>query len=43
MLNGIDKPSWLDISDGQINPVKSLGFLTCVVNHAYCLNIDLVA
>ena len=38
MLDEIDKPSRLDLSDGQINPVKSLGFLTYVVNHAWCLS-----
>ena len=36
MLDGMDRPSWLDLSDGQINSVKSSGFLTCMVNHAKC-------
>ena len=34
LSNEMDKPSRLDISDKQIHPVKSSGFLTCVVNHA---------
>ncbi|WKA07919.1 hypothetical protein VitviT2T_025689 [Vitis vinifera] len=33
MSDEIDIPSRLDMLDKQIHPVKSLGFLTCVVNH----------
>ena len=34
MSDIMDKPSRLDLSDKQINPIKSSGFLVCVVNHA---------
>ena len=34
ILYGIDRQIRLGLSDGQINLIKSLGFLTCIVNHA---------
>ena len=40
---GIDRQSRLGLSDGQINLIKSLGFLTCIVNHAWCLSDGLDA
>ena len=41
MPDGIDKPSRLDLPDRQINTIKSSWFLTCVVNHTWCLSTDL--
>ena len=43
MPDGKDRPSRLDLPDWQINPVKSSGFLACVVNHAWCLSTRLAA
>ena len=41
MPDEIDRPNRLDLSDRQINSVKSSRFLACVVNHAWCLSFGL--
>ena len=41
MSDEMDRPSQLDLTNEQIHPVKSSRFLTCVVNHAWCLSTSL--
>ena len=41
MPDGMGRSSRLDLSNRQIHPVRSSGFLACMVYHAWCLSIGL--